>query len=178
MKKQSIMKVLGGVALVTALHAPAAGARSIEFDRYEARIVDVELHPAHGDSPEAVGGFVQVDYGRGTVSLTVFQGDHCPSGRACRALVVAPLRFELPIVGTGEDTCGTTVIIARKDQRPADGVLAEIRIRDHRTRRCRDLPPFATEIQYTTVTPGWEAPATRSISRFGAEKLVPTLSRW
>jgi hypothetical protein len=76
-------------------------------------------------------------------------GKPAPGHFSC--LAIAPsIEVELPIVAKKTDSCGSTVYLAKKDLRPADGSLEIIELTDNRTMTCEIFlaPNRMTEVTY------------------------------
>jgi hypothetical protein len=93
---------------------------------------------------------VRVDYAANEVTLTVTESFSCASGAVC-ATVMPPVHvYKAPIINRSL-SCGSTIVVARLDQRPVDGSLTEITVEDHRGRMCRDLHRGTTEVSLVTA---------------------------
>lgn len=168
---------VSGIAL-SLIGASFSEARSIRMDAYQAQIVDADVHPAHAERlGPALNGHVTLNASRNSVILTTYQHVPCNPGRMCLAYMPAPQSIELPLVKRVRTSCGSTLFIGARDARPADGIFEEIRVVDHSTRTCKDLPKYRTEITFRTVTPGWGAPVVDALSRFGGDALQPVFGR-
>lgn len=85
------------------------------------------------------GGMLKLNAVSKQLELTLNRSFRCaqPGHGKIRCLSMpAPVTVTLPIIATYETYCGSTVYVARKDNRRADGVLNEVRVLDHSTMTC------------------------------------------
>jgi hypothetical protein len=137
-----------------------------------AQMTDIQVDP-NLELGNVVGALTSVDpAGKATLSLTV---NNCPPKAMC---LVGPMTFniELPIISDVVDSCGVNVITAEKDQRPVDGMLKRITIRDNSKVTCESIAPLMpTEVVYETESPGFGAPVVHTTSTFAGSVLAPLM---
>lgn len=97
-------------------------------------------------------GIVRIDHAQLLITLIIQQNmPLCPQDMMCIQMMPAPLVIELPLVAKQTDSCGTVTYTARLDQRPVDGLLQELVVKDNTKFNCiavGEIP--ATEVEYTT----------------------------
>ncbi len=144
--------------------------------------------PSHGGTYEAVldtfkvdkkllrgapihNARVEVSHASNTATLVINYNPCAAPGSLCMA-ISAEFRAELPIVSRKTIGCGTTEIVASEDLRPADGNFEELRILDHRTRICEDMPLNMTEVRFTTETAGMSGAVVKTRSTLAGSVFV------
>lgn len=78
--------------------------------------------------------------------------------------------IRLKIVKRYVDGCGSQITIARQDDRPRDGNLQTLIVRDNRSRKCLDIRPL-TEVRYEVVTAGFGGSVQKYQSYFSGSAL-------
>lgn len=119
-----------------------------------------------------IGGNVSINELKNEVALNLEYAPVCRPHLFCAAVLMNH-KIELPIVSRYTDRCNNHVVIAKRDERPVDGVLSQLVIVDHSENRC---PTFialpATSISFETeFYSRINAEAVRTMSTFEAEKL-------
>lgn len=134
----------------------------------ETHLSDLNLDPMAFPGVKAHSGFVKIDRAQKVITLIIQQAmGRCPQNQMCIQMMPAPLVIELPLIAKQRDSCGTVTYTARLDQRPVDGILQELTVKDHTKNNC---PTFAalpeTEVDYATETSGSKNNILRTHSTF------------
>ena len=121
------------------------------------------------------GGSITVDYEAKTVTLTLNHASHCPPGRFCMMMLLAPVQIELPITSVSVNACNSVAITASKDMRMVDGDLEQIVVSDNSRFNCPTLIKLVdTEAVYTTSSSGMGGMHVETRSVFYADRLQST----
>lgn len=112
------------------------------------------LHFAQGSQLagyDIQGGEIALDYIKSEVTLTLFPSFRChaPEGAMCAQVMPAPVIVTLPLISREVDSCGSVHYLAKKDQRPVDGINQEIEVINNSGNRCLTfvaLPP--TDVKF------------------------------
>ena len=120
-----------------------------------------------------MGGSVQLDREAGQLTLTLRRSRFCRPGTPCPMWIPAPMIVTLPIAQQFVNRCGSLIVVAKKDARPVDGSLQELRIIDHTQNRCPTLIPLpAVETTYVTESAGFGGPVVKTLSKFVGDDFV------
>lgn len=136
-----------GLALLMAAFAKAdINQSSIQFgEEFVAEIIHLAFDKnSIFNQDHFAGGTVRISENEITVSLAQ-KATHCPPNAYCSAMVPKMKTFQAKLI---EETssCGSKFYRALADKMPIDGNRIEIIVSDHRTRLCKDLKRFKTEI--------------------------------
>ncbi len=97
---------------------------------------------------EFVGGEIRVNAVTRHAVLTLQPAYYCPPNALC-APFVESIKIELPITNVEKDGCNIRTYTAMKDERPVDGSLKELVIKDYSHSPCEMVYVAPTTIQYT-----------------------------
>ena len=96
-----------------------------------------------------VGASVSMNYVESTLTLT-FKVSNCPKGAMCIVPTeIRDVEYSAPIVNTSTDSCGSLIVLAKEDDRPVDGILTEIELKDNSAMTCDIVVP-ATVVNFKT----------------------------
>jgi hypothetical protein len=138
------MKALFFATLLAGFSALAAGP---QFE-----IISAKLAPEHGPFG---GGKISIDYNANTASLYIDRNT-CPPGKYCTLMLHADINAILPIVSVETNECGIKTVIAKKDQRPVDGILQQLTVMDFSQNTCPTFAEIIGTAEY--LTSGYRAP--------------------
>lgn len=105
--------------------------------------------------------------------LRIKLGGSCPAGALCALPTF--MNYELPIVAAKTDSCGTVAYLAKRDDRPVDGGLNQLIIKDNTNNRCPHFVALApTEvIHQTAYYHRLEGKEVKTRSTFTGDRLRP-----
>ena len=116
-----------------------------------------------GDADDMTGAHIVIDHMEQTATLTLYRAWSCPEGVMCPMVMPAPVIIELPLENAVLDRCNTVIYSALDDQRPVDGNMRQLVIRDNTRNQCPHFAALpATEVTYKTLG-GWVPEETHSI---------------
>jgi|GEM_PF-3817577 len=158
MFKKTFELALISVALVAAWVGVATAAER----PYARAIYNAELTRFQMDRNLELDGTVhkgrlQLDLVRNIATVQLFSGFYCPPGRICAQVMPEPRVYSARIVSMKKDQCGGTLTVARRDDRPRDGLAVQIEITDNTTNNCRTfmaLPPTQVVVKTATLRGG------------------------
>lgn len=127
------------VSLIMVLAGLSAHATSLHPDTFAqvAQLTEIKLDPQY--SKQIVAAQIYVNEVSKTVKLVMQHSRNCGARPGRQAVCLgfpSDEVIELPLIAKQKTSCGSTIYIARRDDRRADGLFREIRVLDHRTMTC------------------------------------------
>jgi hypothetical protein len=96
--------------------------------------------------------FVEVDYTKKTVTLTLNTLFTCQPPTNCLMVELIPTRIELPIVSITTDNCSVPHVFAQQDLRLTDGDLQQIEVTENSKSKCVMAIPANTLYHFPSPT--------------------------
>jgi hypothetical protein len=135
------------ILIASALIAPSLGYSANPAVAYN-KVVDAQLEPNKLDS--FTEGQLHLDGPQGLIKLTLQPVmPKCDEGMACIQMMPSTQEIEVEGAVATVDHCGIVTIVASKDDRPVDGPLVTITVRDNQNNSCPTLVAMkAIDVQY------------------------------
>ena len=142
------------LATLLSLVATSATATSILIPQRDTRVIEYSVLTQNAKMSskhikQLGAGSVEVNHFTQTVSLSLYEMSVCPAGLACTQEVQGVFA-NLPIVERKTGACNILTITAKRDDRPADGILELITIEDYSNTTCRFYVPYTASATYVT----------------------------
>lgn len=138
---------------------------------FKAELVLAQMDPEFEEQVDR--GTIILDRTRKQALLVLHRQPDCASPRGCARLLPEPIEIELPLVKVGTDACGRRTYKAQRDDRPVDGNLEVVEIRDNTQATCETAEEqHETEVTYVRVTAGYGSPVQMIRSRLLGGRLV------
>lgn len=97
---------------------------------------------------EVQNAFVNIDYLKDEVSVQIQPAFNCPGNQVCIQVMPMPQVITAKIERVFHNHCNQRIIIAKTDQRPADGILTKIKVTDSMPMICDLFVPM-TQVEIT-----------------------------
>ncbi|HEX4925836.1 MAG TPA: hypothetical protein VFV50_17215 [Bdellovibrionales bacterium] len=168
------------VSLFMILAGLSANATSLHPDTFAqvAQLTEIKLDPQY--SKQIVSAQIYVNEVRKTIKLVMQHSREC-MGRPGQPSVCLGFPsdevIELPLVAKTKTACGSTIYIAREDNRRADGLLQELRVLDHRTMTCEIMLPRG-RMTHVQLLQSWFNRMQGGVSNLKSEFSGPALSNF
>lgn len=114
----------------------------------ELRVFNEKLSSAQFKDKKLISA--SIDYSTNEAKITYFKPFICPVGAICALYTGAPEVISLPIVKINTNACGRKQVIAKKDQRPVDGLLQVIILEDSKYDQCNYFVKVVDHGSYIT----------------------------
>jgi len=98
---------------------------------------------------------ITINLEKKTIVLFMARRFYCPPGQFCPMGMPAPITISLPITEIKGGECNTTIYVAQKDQRFADGSLQRLEVQDNREfyKNCRSILAVpGVKVSYDTIS--------------------------
>lgn len=149
MKKLALALV--ALSTVTGFSSQAF-AESPRVSHFEAKLEKLNIDPRLTEARDADRGVVRIDMLDRSVQLVLTERLPCTSdGSLCLTVMPRQFQVSLPILSDTRDQCGSRVVVAGYDQRPVDGGMSQLVVKDNNGNHCPHFVALpATEVVYET----------------------------
>lgn len=162
--------IAAAFSLITAFSLSASAQASGEV--FRAKLTYFNLDPRIQVMGQVNQGHIEIDMVQEVATLALYPEFRCPPNAYCAQVMPAPVIVTLPIIEVGTDECGSKVVTAVRDMRPADGGLEKLVIRDNTQAHCPTLIALApTDVVYEIETAGFRLPVEKTFSTFAGDEL-------